>query len=208
MRVGIDVNTKIDIYCVRFEVSIIVATGPSREASAARCIRCRGKTPMSEYYVMKLKVSLPLDAAERIATAALVAGRSAGLLPLTVAVLDAGGALVAFKREDGCGVMRGDIAIGKAWGALGMGISSRHIRNRLADRPSFQAALAAVSDGRFVPVPGGVLILDGAGDVIGAVGISGDASDKDEYAAISGVHAAGFGSHPEAPSETWRDAGL
>jgi uncharacterized protein GlcG (DUF336 family) len=163
---------------------------------------------MSEYYVMKLKVSLPLDAAERIAAGALAAGRSEGLLPLAVAVLDAGGALVAFKREDGCGVMRGDIAIGKAWGALGMGISSRHIRNRLADRPSFQASLAAVSDGRFVPVPGGVLILDAAREVIGAVGISGDASDKDEYAAISGVQAAGFGAHPEAPSETWRAAGL
>lgn len=163
---------------------------------------------MSEYYVMKLKVSLPLEAAERIASGALAAGRAEKLLPLAVAVLDAGGALVAFKREDGCGVMRGDIAIGKAWGALGMGISSRHIRNRLADRPSFQASLAAVSDGRFVPVPGGVLILDASREVIGAVGISGDASDKDEYAAISGVHAAGFASHPEAPSDTWRSAGL
>ena len=69
---------------------------------------------MSEYYVMKLKVSLPLEAAERIASGALAAGRAEKLLPLAVAVLDAGGALVAFKREDGCGVMRGDIAIGKA----------------------------------------------------------------------------------------------
>ena len=98
--------------------------------------------------------------------------------------------------------------IGKAWGALGMGISSRTIRDRLKDRPAFQSALAAASHGRFIPVPGGVLALNEAGEVIGAVGISGDASDKDEYAAITGVQRAGLKSHPERPAENWRDAGL
>ena len=129
-------------------------------------------------------------------------------MPLTVAVLDAGGVLVCLKRGDGSGILRGDIAVGKAWGALGMGISSRTIRDRLKDRPAFQSALAAASDGRFVPVPGGVLIRDTTGAVIGAVGISGDASDKDEYAAITAVAKVGLRPDPEQPSPTWMDAGL
>ncbi len=159
-------------------------------------------------YVHRLQVSLPLAAAETIADAALAAGRDAGLLPLTVVVLDAGGVTVVLKRQDGSGIMRGDIAAGKAWGALGMGISSRTIRDRLKERPAFQSALAAASHGRFIPVPGGVLIRNAGGQIIGAVGISGDASDKDEYAAITGVRAAGLIPHPEAPSENWQDAGL
>lgn len=165
-------------------------------------------TQPSEYYVMKLKTALPLASADKIIEAALAAGQDNGMLPLTVAVLDCGGNLLAFKRQDGSGVLRGDVAIGKAWGALGMGISSRHLRDRLADRPVFQGALAAASQGRFVPVPGGVLIVDAEQQVVGAVGISGDTSDKDEYAAITAVHAAGFASHPEAPAENWRGSKL
>ena len=163
---------------------------------------------MAEDYVHRLATPLPLAAAETIIDTALKAGRQAGLLPLTVAVLDAGGHLIALRREDGSGILRPDIAIGKAWGALGMGISSRHIRNRLAERPAFQAALAAASQGRFVPVPGGVLVRDPSGAVIGAVGISGDASDKDEYCAIAGIRAAGLTPHPEEPAENWNKAGL
>lgn len=163
---------------------------------------------MSDYYVHRLQVSMPLKLAEAIADGAIAAGRDVGLLPLTVAVLDAGGGLVVLKREDGSGVLRGDIAIGKAWGALGMGISSRTIRDRLKERPAFQSALAAASDGRFIPVPGGVLIMNDKNEAIGAVGISGDASDKDEYAAITAVQRAGCRSHPEKPAENWRDAGL
>ena len=93
-------------------------------------------------------------------------------------------------------------------GALGMGVSSRTIRDRLGNRPAFQGALAAASDGRFVPVPGGVLALDAARQAIGAIGISGDASDRDEYAAIMGVRAAGLAPHPDEPAENWRSAGL
>ena len=145
---------------------------------------------------------------EQIVDGALKAGTEAGLLPLTVAVLDVGGHIVLLKRQDGSGNLRADIAIGKAAGALGMGISSRTIRDRLKDRPAFQSAIATASDGRFIPVPGGVLALNDKGDVIGAVGISGDASDKDEYAAITGVHRAGLKSHPEQPAANWRDAGL
>ena len=155
-----------------------------------------------------LSSSLALEAASRIVDAAIAERRKHGLLPLAVAVLDAGGNLVAFKREDGCGVLRFDIAFGKAWGALGMGMSSRLIRDRLKERPAFQGALAAASGGRFIPVPGGVLVLDAAGLAIGAVGISGDASDKDEYCAIAGIHAADLASEPAAPAADWKSAGL
>src|SRR5258708_7339852 len=163
---------------------------------------------MADHWVHRLQISMPLAVAEQIVDAALKAGVEAKLLPLTVAVLDVGGHIVLLKRQDGSGNLRADIAIGKAAGALGMGISSRTIRDRLKDRPAFQSAIAAASDGRFIPVPGGVLVLNEAGDVIGAVGVSGDASDKDEYAALTGVHRAGPKTHPEQVAPDWRDAGL
>ncbi|MBX3500200.1 MAG: heme-binding protein [Alphaproteobacteria bacterium] len=163
---------------------------------------------MSDHTLFPVHSSLTLVQADAMIAGALAAARAADLLPLTVAVLDSGGQLVAYKREDGSGVLRFDIALGKAWGALGMGISSRTLRDRLANRPAFQGALAAASDGRFVPVPGGVLAIGAQGHAIGAIGISGDASDRDEYAAIMGVQAAGLASHPAAPAENWRSAGL
>lgn len=155
-----------------------------------------------------LHSSLSLDAASKIIDTAIALRRKESLLPLVVAVLDSGGNLVAFKREDGSGLLRYDIAFGKARAALGMGMSTRLIRDRLGSRIAFQAALAAASDGRFVPVPGGVLILDKAGGAIGAVGISGDASDKDEYCAIEAIKAAGLSSEPAEPNPEWRTAGL
>ena len=118
-------------------------------------------------------------------------------------MLDAGGHLIALKREDGSGILRPSIAIGKAWCALGMGVSSRTLGQRLAERTSFQAALSAASQGRFVAVPGGVLVRGAGGEIIGAVGISGDASDKDEYAAIIGVRAAGLEPDPPTAVENW-----
>lgn len=162
---------------------------------------------MSDHRLATLRTPLSLADADAIVDHAVRLRRDNGILPLTVAVLDMGGNLVVVKREDGCGILRADIAIGKAWGALGMGIPSRTIRDRLADRPAFQNALAAASHGKFVPVPGGVLICrDGA--VIGAIGISGDASDKDEYCAIEAVKAAGLTPDPADPAEGWADAGL
>jgi uncharacterized protein GlcG (DUF336 family) len=152
--------------------------------------------------------TLTLAQASIIADATIAAGRQEKLLPLAVAVLDGGGNLVTFKRDDGVGVVRFDIAFGKAWGALGMGLPSRSIRDRLAQRIGFQAGVAAASDGRFIPVPGGVLILDAQGTAIGAVGVSGDASDKDEYCAIVGILAAGLAPDPADPAENWREAGL
>ncbi|MDP6706833.1 MAG: heme-binding protein [Alphaproteobacteria bacterium] len=151
---------------------------------------------------------LKLESAAGIVDHALAAGREQGFMPLTVAVLDAGGHLVALKREDGSGIMRVEIASGKAWGALGMGVATRHLRDRLADRPAFQAALAAVSGGRFVPVPGGVLIRDGEDHIIGAVGISGDTSDKDEYCAIRAIEAVGLRPDPTEPAPDWNQSKL
>jgi uncharacterized protein GlcG (DUF336 family) len=157
---------------------------------------------------MNLKTNLPLAAAETIIDAALSTGTANKMLPLTVVVLDTGGHLIAMKRQDGCGNMRADVATGKAWGALGMGIPSRLIRDRLADRPAFQGALAAVSDGRFVPVPGGVLIRDADNAVIGAVGVSGDTSDKDEFCAIEGIKSADLTSDPAEPASDWSSSKL
>lgn len=151
---------------------------------------------------------LTAKAADTIVHAAIEKGRAHDFMPLTVAVLDAGGHLVAFLREDNSGIMRPDVAIGKAWGALGMGMNSRLIRDRLADRPSFQNALAAVSGGRFVPVPGGVLIRDDDGAVIGAVGISGDTSDKDEVSAIAGIKSVGLVADPAEPTPDWNKSRL
>ena len=152
--------------------------------------------------------ALTLEQASRIVDAALAAGREHGFMPLTVAVLDAGGHLVALKREDGSGILRAEIATGKAWGALGMGQSSRTLRDRLADRPHFISALTAASGGRFVPVPGGVLIRDGEKRIIGAVGISGDTSEKDEYCAIRAIAAAGLASAPAEPPGDWQKSKL
>ncbi len=157
---------------------------------------------------------IPVHSALSLAQAACIVDQALrlraahGLLPLAVAVLDAGGQLVCFKREDGCGLLRFDIAFGKAWGALGMGMGSRQMRDRLADRPAFQAGLAAASGGRFVATPGGVLIVNAAGQAVGAVGISGDASDKDEFCAIEAVRAAGLQPEPPEPVSGWAGAGL
>jgi uncharacterized protein GlcG (DUF336 family) len=140
-------------------------------------------------------MSLTLAQAMTIVESALKKGRETGCAPLTVAVLDAGGHLKAFAREDESGILRPQIAIGKAWGALGMGLGSRAFAKRIAEQPgapSFFNALAAMSEGRVVPVPGGVLIRDASRAVIGAVGISGDTSDKDEACALAGIAAAGL----------------
>jgi uncharacterized protein GlcG (DUF336 family) len=139
---------------------------------------------------------ITLAQAATVVDTALKKGRETNCAPLTVAVLDPGGYLVAFKREDRSGILRFDIAYGKAWGALGMGFGSRTLAERAAQTPQFFTMLAAASGGRMVCNPGGVLIKNAAGDVIGAVGISGDTSDKDEACAIAGVAAAGLTADP------------
>jgi uncharacterized protein GlcG (DUF336 family) len=135
---------------------------------------------------------LTLAQASTIIDAALKKGRDLNLAPLTVVVLDAGGHPVALKREDRSGIMRVEIATGKAWGGLGMGFGSRELFERSSKQPMFITAIAAVSQGRLVPVPGGVIIRGAGGDIVGAVGISGDTSDNDEICAIAGIEAAGL----------------
>ncbi|MFT5174053.1 MAG: hypothetical protein ACI8W7_002240 [Gammaproteobacteria bacterium] len=157
---------------------------------------------------MKLITTLSLADAARMTDDALTAARIDSMAPLTVVVLDAGGRILVVKSEDGSGILRFDIAFGKAWGSLGMGISSRAIRDRLSARPVFQNALAAASDGRLIPVPGGVLVKDGNGSVVGAIGISGDTSERDEYCAITAIRAAGFDCEPAAPDPGWRASSL
>jgi uncharacterized protein GlcG (DUF336 family) len=133
-----------------------------------------------------------LAQAEAIASATLDHGRTVGAAPLTVAVLDAGGHLVVLKRDDGSGILRPQIAQAKAWGALGMGFSSREIGRRAEAQPVFFASLAAVADGRFAPAAGGILVRDADGALLGAVGVSGDVSDVDEQCALAGVAATGL----------------
>ncbi len=159
-------------------------------------------------HLIPIHSSLDLATASRITDEALRLRQAHHLLPLAVAVLDAGGNTVSFRREDGCGVLRHDIALGKAWGALGMGMATRQIRDRLSNRPTFQSALSAASDGRFIPTPGGVLILDARGVAIGAVGISGDASDKDEFCAIEAIKTAGLTPEPPAAAPDWNSGAL
>jgi len=144
--------------------------------------------------------NVSLAHASVIVDKALEHGRHLKLKPLTVAVLDAGGHLVALKREDNSSLLRPQIACGKAWGVLGMGFGGRELARRAAAAPAFVTALTAASDGRIIPVPGGVLIRDHAGAIIGAVGISGDLSEQDEACAVVGIKAAGLVADTGEPS--------
>ncbi len=138
--------------------------------------------------------------AEAVVDATLRRGRELSAAPLTVAVLDAGGHLVALKREDGSGILRPQIAVAKAYGSLGMGLSSRELGRRAEQQPTFFGALTSIADGRLAPAAGGVLIRSADAAVIGAVGVSGDVSDLDETCAIAGVLAAGLTPEPERPT--------
>src|SRR5437867_1577168 len=136
-------------------------------------------------------MQLSLEKASIIVDRTLAKARESKYRPMCVAVLDEGGHLKALKREDGASILRPQIAVGKAWGAIGMGESSRQLGERLKDRPSFLGSLAAMSEGKVVPVAGGVLILqDNA--IIGAVGVTGGTSDEDEICATEGIKAAGL----------------
>lgn len=133
---------------------------------------------------------LTLSAAETIISAALEKAKDLTLKPLTVAVLDDGGHLVALKRQDGSSIMRPQIATGKAFGALAVGTGTRWLNANAETRPHFVNALNGVSGGTIVPVPGGVIIKNSSGETLGAVGITGDTSDNDETCAVAGIEAA------------------
>ncbi len=143
---------------------------------------------------------IDLRTAAAIVDAALAEGRARKLRPMTICVLDAGGDLVAFKREDGTGIRRQDVVIGKAFGALVMNRPSRVIGKLAAEAPHFIQSLMAATQGRMVPTPGGVLVKDAQGRIVGAVGASGDDPDADEACAIAGVRAAGLTPEPAEPT--------
>lgn len=135
--------------------------------------------------------SLTLAHANTLIAAAIKEGETNGFAPLAVCVLDAGGHVQAFQRADGASMMRFEIAKGKAYGALAVGKGSRWLNAQAEDRPHFLEGLSNVSGGKIVPVPGGVLIKEEDGTLLGAVGITGDTSDNDEIAALAGVAAIG-----------------
>ena len=141
---------------------------------------------------------ITLAEASVIITTAISTAREKAFAPLTVVVLDAGGHLVAAQREDDSGILRFDLAFGKAYGALGFGSGSRTLAGRAPKVPMFFNAAVAASEGRLVPVPGGVLIRDAQGRISGAVGISGNSGDNDEIAAIAGIEHTGLLADPGA----------
>ena len=135
---------------------------------------------------------LSLEHANSIIAQAFEKAREMNVPPLTVVVLDASGHLKAAQRQDGASMFRFDVAFGKAWAAVGMGVQSRTLAERAKDNPNFFVALAATAGGRFLPQPGAVLIRADDGSVIGAAGASGGTGDEDEAACAHGVEAAGF----------------
>lgn len=135
---------------------------------------------------------MDLKAAATIVERSLEVGRTNKLAPLTVAVLNAGGHLMLYKQEDGATFFREAIARGKAMGALGFGADSADLAKIAAARPAFMQSAFAATGGNIIPVPGGVLVKDHTGKVLGAVGISGDLSEADEACAIAGIRAAGL----------------
>jgi uncharacterized protein GlcG (DUF336 family) len=134
---------------------------------------------------------LTLDIARKILDAALAKAVEKKFKPLVITVLDARGAVKVTAAQDGTSLMRAEIAHGKAYGALAMGMGSRALFQRSKEQPSFIGAMNGLAQGRLVPVPGGVLIMDGA-RLLGAVGVSGDTSDNDEICAVAGIEAAGL----------------
>lgn len=136
--------------------------------------------------------SLTLSQANKIVEAALAKARQMKIKPLAVAVLDSSGHLKSLQREDEASMFRVDVAMGKAWAAVGMGASSRTLLARAKENPQFYGALAATAQGKFLPQTGAVLIKDAAGNILGAAGASGGTGDEDEAACIAGIEAAGL----------------
>lgn len=135
---------------------------------------------------------LTLEQANKIVAGALAQARDMDIPPITVVVVDDAGHLKAMQREDGASMFRFDVATGKAWASVGMGVSSRLLSERAKDNPNFFITLAATAEGKFLPQPGGVLIRDSEGRVLGAAGASGGTGDEDEAACAHGVRHAGL----------------
>ena len=135
---------------------------------------------------------LTLDVARKILDTALAKGVEKKLKPLVVTVLDARGCVKISAAQDGTSLLRSEIAHGKAYGALAMGMGSRALFQRAQEQAYFVSAVNTLAQGRMVPVPGGVLMHDASGALLGAVGVSGDTSDNDEICALAGIEAAGL----------------
>ena len=135
---------------------------------------------------------ISLKQANAIIDAAFAKGVELGLKPLSVVILDAGGHMIAFQRQDGASWLRMQIASGKAGGALALGISSRKVADMAVERPTFIASLGPISPHGIIPAAGGVIVVGDDGRPIGAVGITGDTSDNDEACALAGIEAAGL----------------
>ena len=144
--------------------------------------------------------ALTQEQACRIAVTALTEGRRRGFGPLCCIVLDAGGHPLALLRDETASFNRPEIARAKAAGCLGMGFGGREIARRAQAMPAFYGALGAIFPHGLIPVPGGVLVRDAAGALIGAVGVSGDTSDNDEISALAGIAAAGLVGDTGAPA--------
>ena len=142
-------------------------------------------------------MTLSLDTARALIAETRAAGRSRDLKPLTVVVLDAGGHVLAVEREDGSSNKRFEVAHGKAHGALALGLGSRALMARAEQQPYFVASVTAAIGGALVPVPGGVLLRDDEGTLLGALGVTGDTSDNDEAAALAGIASVGLVGQPD-----------
>ena len=142
-------------------------------------------------------MTITLSQARQVVDSSLAKGRELGLNPLSVVVLDTRGSLVAALSEDGCAQLRPKVAHGKANAAIGLGMGTRALMNRAEQQAYFVQAVNGVLGGDMVPVPGGVLIRTAEGELVGAVGISGDTSDNDEAAALAGIAAAGLTAQTE-----------
>jgi uncharacterized protein GlcG (DUF336 family) len=135
---------------------------------------------------------LTLAEANKIIEAALAKAREMKVKPLAVAVLDESGHIRSVQRQDEASMFRVDVAIGKAWAAVGMGVASRTLLQRAKDNPQFYGALSATAQGKFLPQTGAVVIKDKSGATIGAAGASGGTGDEDEAVCIAGIEAAGL----------------
>jgi uncharacterized protein GlcG (DUF336 family) len=144
-----------------------------------------------------MTLGITLDQARAVIAGTLAAGRERGFQPLTAVVLDAGGHVTAVEREDGSSTRRFEIAYGKAHGAIAFGLGSATLYERAQAHPTFMSSVTAAIGGALVPAPGGVLIRTSDGELLGAVGVSGDNSDNDEAAALAGIDSAGLLGQPD-----------
>ena len=137
-------------------------------------------------------MQMTLALADKIVSEALATARKKNFMPIVIVALNDGGQIVVLKREDKTSLLRNEIAFAKAWGALGLGCGTRELQRRVMEMPVYGSAMGLIANGRFFSAPGGVLVRDHDGEIIGAIGVSGDIGQNDEICAVSGIEAAGM----------------